>query len=547
MKRVMESKYRFALLIFLMSSFLTKNVVGQDVSPLVPEIKKALRLADIEQTNKAVESLNTLVQSNPTDASLLYYLGYAQIKKGSLDEALATFEKGIKLNDKEALNYAGKGHVRVLQNNPVESKTFFDKALSMTKSKVPAVLNAVGEGYLSSKQYTNEALQVLSKSKSSNSKDPATFILLGDAYLQQNNGGLAVTNYENAANLDPKNGKPHYKTGVVYWRSKNVPLAVEAYNKAITADPEYAPAYKELGEIYYVDKKGEEAVKVQEKYLSLTENPEPGKRQLAFYYFMAKNYTKANEMFKEIVQTPDVTPITWRFFAVSSMETEEFDQSRMAFDKYFSSVKPEEIQASDYASLGQALLKMKEDSLAIEAFDKSIALDSTRTDILQLQSETLMRKKKYDRAIPVIKQLMLLRQKPLSMDYYAIGRAYYYNQQFAEADSAFTKLIELQPTMTVGYLWQARIKASQDPESTQGLAKPYFDKLVEVASTNPEKNKADLVEAYRYLGYYAYLQKDNATSKSYWQKVLALVPKDPQATEAIEILNKLMSAPKPKN
>lgn len=547
MKKVVVSKLRFAFLIFIASGILTSKVEAQSTSPLYPEIQKSLRFLDIEQSNKAIESLNTLVAANPTDASLLYYLGYAQIKMGMLDQALASFEKGIQINDKEPLNYVGKGHVRVLQNNPVESKTLFDKALDMTNSKVPAVLSAVGEAYLSNKQYTNDALQVLLKSKS---KDAITLILIGDAYLQQVNGGQAVSSYENAASLDPKNGKPHYKIGIVYTRNKNMPFAIEAYNKAVTADPEYTLAYKELGEIYYATKNGEEAVKAQEKYLALTENPEPGKLQLAFYYFMAKNYVKANELFKELILLPNVPAITFRFYGESSSKVNDLETSRMAFEQYFTKVKPEEIQASDYAAVGKAYVSMKDDSLAIDAFQHSLTLDSTQLEVLQLLGETLIKKKKYVEAIPVFQKLMPLRSKPLSADYYAIGRAYYYTQQFAEADSAFTKLTELQPTMTVGYLWKARTMASQDPESTKGLAKPAFDKLVEVALTNPEKNKVDLIESYRYLGYQAYLKKDNSTSKSYWQKVLALVPKDPQSTEAIEILNKLMAAPKkaaPKN
>ncbi len=537
---VFSNNIKFTVLLFLISVLTLTVTIAQDPSVLQTQIQKSLRFIEADQPTKAVESLNALIQANATDASLLYYLGYAQIKKGELDQALASFEKGIQLNDKEPLNYAGKGHIRVIQNNPVDSKQSFDKALALTKSKNATVLNAVAEGYLSNKQYSNEALQLLLKSKSINSKNPETFILLGDAYVQQNNGngGPAVTSYENAARLDPKIAKPYYKIGLVYARSKNIVASVEAFNKAVSIDSNYALAYKELGETYYTDKKGNEAVKAQEKYLKITENPEPGRRQLAFYYFMAKDYAKAYELFKPLVQSPDVSPITLRFYGVSATEVGDFEQSRLAFQHYFTKAKPEDIQASDYASFGKALIKMKEDSLAIDAFRKSLALDSTQVEVLQLQGETLIKKKKYVEAIPVLKRLMLLRAKPLSADYYAIGRAYYYNQQFVEADSAFTHLAELQPTMTVGHLWLARVKANEDPESIKGLAKPHFDKVIEIASATPEKNKNDLIEAYRYLGYYYYIKKDNATSISYWQKVLALVPNDAQAIEAIDILKK---------
>ncbi|HEY8937094.1 MAG TPA: tetratricopeptide repeat protein, partial [Cyclobacteriaceae bacterium] len=347
------SKFGFAMLILFVAN--AARVVAQEVSS-AGEVKAALRLIDIEKPSKAIESLNALVSKYPTDATVLYSLGYAYIKKGELDKASAEFDKGIKLNDKEPINYVGKGYVSLLKNNQADSKLNFDKAQALAK-KNAAVLNGIAEAYLSNKQLAGGALDILLKSKSINAKDPATLILLGDAYLQANDGGKAVSSYEDAALVDPKNGKPHFKIGAVYNRSKNTEEAIKAFTKAVTVDPEYAPAFKELGEIYYTRPKSGEgagpadgllAVKAQESYLAITENPEPGKVQLAFYYFLAKDYTKANEIFKQVVSRPDVLPIALKFFARSSKEKGEIEQSRQAYEQFFSKAKKEEIEGSDY-------------------------------------------------------------------------------------------------------------------------------------------------------------------------------------------------------
>jgi tetratricopeptide (TPR) repeat protein len=50
------------------------------------------------------------------------------------------------------------------------------------------------------------------------------------------------------------------------------------------------------------------------------------------------------------------------------------------------------------------------------------------------------------------------------------------------------------------------------------------------------KYRREIVEAYSYLGYYAYLQKDIPLAKSYYQKVLVLDPENPQAKEAVKNL-----------
>ena len=155
-----------------------------------------------------------------------------------------------------------------------------------------------------------------------------------------------------------------------------------------------------------------------------------------------------------------------------------------------------------------------------------------------MQAETYFKSKKYPEAIASYEQLLLLRRKPASQDYYTLGRAYYFNKQFEKADTMFQKLIELQPNMTVGYLWEARTKSNLDPESENGLAKPYYEKLIEKAAATPEKSKNDLVEAYSYLGYYHFLKEEVLVSKSYWQKVLTLKPDDTKgkgSTESVEL------------
>ncbi len=66
------------------------------------------------------------------------------------------------MDEKEPLNYVGRGHLSILNNNLEKAKLDFDKAISLSKSKNIAVLQGIGESYLEGKQ-TNEALNVLSK------------------------------------------------------------------------------------------------------------------------------------------------------------------------------------------------------------------------------------------------------------------------------------------------------------------------------------------------------------------------------------------------
>ena len=535
MKNILEflSRLWFPLFILLLIIILTIQFsVAQDV-----EIQKSKRLLDIDQPKKAIAELAKVAEAYPTNAAAWYHLGAAQQKNGHPDEAIKSFEKGISVDEKEPLNYVGKGAVKAFQKLPSEAKTLFDKALSMSKSKNKLVLQAIAESYLTDEKLVSEALNLLLKAKSLDDHDPETFLLLGDAYLAQNNGGLAVSSYERAASLNTTLAKPYYKIGLVYLRSTNFAASQEAFNKAIEIDPAYTLAYKEQGELYYQMKEGAKAVKAYETYLSLTENPEVNKLRYAFILFMAKDFAKANQVFDKLVQKPDATPVTLRYYAFSLFEAGDYPRSQNIFDRYFTMIPQQEIAASDYAYYGKLLLKENKDSLASINLQKSLSLQSDQPEILQLQAETYFKSKKYTEAIATYKRLMATRSKPLSQDYYTLGRAYYLNKQFESADTVFQKLIELQPAMTVGYLWEARVKSNLDPESEDGLAKPYYEQLIEKASASPEKSKNDLLEAYSYLGYYHFLKQEIPVSKSYWQKVLQLNPNDEKAKEALKAIH----------
>jgi tetratricopeptide (TPR) repeat protein len=534
-----------SFLALLMMLTLSVSSYGQS-----PEVRKAFRLIDIEQPSKGISALEQLANSDPKNAAVnLYYLGLAQLRTGAKDKALATFEKGISTDDKQGLNYAGKGHVRLLEKNPTDAKANLDKALSVSKSKDINVLKAVAEAYLTDSKYLLDALNALNKAKNINATDPELNLLLGDAQLMQNaqQGGEAVSSYERAAKADPKMAKALFKVGKVYQRARANDIAIASYEKAIATDADYAPAYKELGEVYYVQKEYAKAVSMYEKYLTITEAPGQAKFQLAFFYFMAKNYEKANTIFKEVTANPNAPAFALKYYAYALTEQNKTQEARTAFENYFKKAKPEDIQASDYAYFGKLQLELKTpegDSLANEAFAKSIDLDSAQAEILQLHGDTYLKRKKFSQAVAAFKQLMSIRQQPLSQDLWSLGRAYYYNEQWMEADTAFTKLAERQPNMTVGWQYAARARRQIDSTGVQALANPMYETLITKALENPEKYKKELVEAYLYFGsYYINIKPDIPKAKSYFEKILQVDPAHAEAKEAIKAINEAAKAP----
>ena len=112
---------------------------------------------------------------------------------------------------------------------------------------------------------------------------------------------------------------------------------------------------------------------------------------------------------------------------------------------------------------------------------------------------------------------------------------YYLNQ----ADKAFDKVIELVPDGYTGYLWKARVNSLLDPDSEMGLAKPHYEKTVEILSTKEEITgsiRVSLIESYTYLGYFYYLKDDKSNATSHLNKVLELDPQNATATMLLKLL-----------
>lgn len=501
-----------------------------------PEIRKAYHYLDIEQPSKVMPALQKAVGDNPEN---LYYLGLGHILTGDLDKALEIFERGIAEDRKNPLPVAGKGHVKLLQKKSAEGKALLAEAADMNRKKTAEQWKAVGRAYLSDTKFLLDAIAALEKAKSIDGGDPVTHVLLGDAYLLQNDGGKSVSSYENAVSADPNWATPLFKIAKVYQRSRNNEIVMNNLTRAVKVDPQYAPAWKELGETYYKEKKASEAVDAYEKYLSISENPGDAKYQLGFFYMMDKNYEKATEIFGEVLKDRNASPTALKFYAFALVEQGKKEEAREILDQFFQTAEPKDIKASDYASYGKLLLELKEDSLANEAFAKGIELDTAfqEIEIRELHAKTFYERKKYDEAIEAYEDLFVAKKEaemPASAyDMFYLGHANYLKGDYIEADSAFTRLSEMQPNSTLGYLYAAKARAQYDSTGTTGVAIPMYEKFVEIAEEDPEKNKKELIDAYDYLGQSALYQGggDVGTATKYFRKVRELDPDNQRAND----------------
>src|SRR6202000_613334 len=106
----------------------------------------------------------------------------------------------------------------------------------------------------------NQATQI------KNFNNSETYLLLGDAYRKQIDGGNAVQSYQKALGLDPKLAEAKYKIGKIYETQNNKEFFLQAFEDAINLDPLYTPAYFELF-YYYATHDVNKAAVYLDKYI----------------------------------------------------------------------------------------------------------------------------------------------------------------------------------------------------------------------------------------------------------------------------------------
>ncbi len=138
------------------------------------------------------------------------------------------------------------------------------------------------------------------------------------------------------------------------------------------------------------------------------------------------------------------------------------------------------LKPSDYSYRGRALIKASPNpgdtvnvDKGVENLKMSLQKEPKQPELLKAIADMQYKRKKYADAIIYYKQYIAGFKTAPSGDLYSLGRAYYFNKQYYPADTAFTKLVEQQPTVVAAHLFLARTKASIE-ESEKNLVRKTF-------------------------------------------------------------------------
>lgn len=534
----------------------------------------------------AKQNLEKVIAAKPTEDKAYYYLGIAQLGLEDVAGAAATFQKGLQAVPTSALLQAGMGRIDLINGNAAAAKQKFEAASAATQGRDGDVARAIADANTEIKggdrPYALSVMEKLLNNEGRKKKEQYTpiaadYIELGDAYrfLGGENGGKAITTYEKALEVDPNNAEAVMKEGLVNYNARLKSEAVADYTKATNMDANYGPAYYELFNFYITPKKDQlswdEAAKYLEKYMGVADPADKTKNQYlgAYIAFFKKDYDNAISKGQATLPGANEFYTNKLNLLIGDAYLQKGDSlnAKKTMDEYVAKVGEAKLDSNDYKLLSTIYMRLKSADTAtqnqytdkalgyLEKYAGSITAKDPET-FIQI-AEQLKTAKKYTAAAEWYQkanEVSIANKEQLqAIDYFNVGINYFYGAVSVspydtallnKADLAFQKVIEVKPDLGTGYYWRGYTNNAKDPQAQAGLAKPYYDKYIEMSESDPAKNKSTLIKAYSYELLYYYYKEDKANVKVYGDKLGAL---DPNNTTLKEIIDNMAAREKAAN
>lgn len=528
--------------------------------------------------------LNFLNGINQNQESAVNYAGLFNVNiiQNNLTEAEKNKTKALELNDdKDALVYLVLSQA---YSNPQvkQYKTaveFLNDAIKIDPKYVDAYIE-LGDAYLNQGN-GSDAIKNFDKALELQKGNPEALMYKAGVYSLINDSEDAIKYLNQAINSDSTYAPAYKNLAEVYATLKDYAKATEYYAKYINHSEATPENQKRYASMLFINKEYEKAIKILEDSYNSQKDPTSTDRILAYSYQKLDNLQKSKYYFEKLFSLPsvDYLPTDYEYYAdllsksgqdslainylskivaidssrkdiwgkisVLSFKTHKWDEVINALQN------KKNLTTQEYFDLGKALMFKGDQNIndIIQSLNSQLGL--TNEQLALLRSELLYYQKdlcdagtklqKKDDALNKLIQSVESFLEPNQKSKWGVIKTKWISEtsnkiscEYAEADTTFSTLISKVPNLPVGFLWKARISSDFDPESINGLAKPFYERFIQQASNESDKYKRELVEAYAYLGYYYYLQKDNAKSKSYWQQVLLLDPVNKQANDVIK-------------
>ncbi|WP_332734222.1 tetratricopeptide repeat protein [Flavihumibacter sp.] len=522
------------------------------ITAMGQSIEEAKQLLYYDRYQSAEQVLQQVIQQKDDEKQAYYWLTEVYLENDDIEKAKSLLEPNAEsLAAAHPLNRVAYGSLLLNQDKLTEARAQFDAALKESKRKDEAVIKAVAKAQVENeKGDAAYALQVLNEIKEKKI-DAEVLSIKGDAYRKLGQGSESAKAYMEALIKNDKYAEAAFKLGKIYLTQQNTEMFLKYFNQAIEADPKYAAAYYELYYYYYF-RDVNKAKEYLDLYVANTDKTVEHQYMTTDLMFASSKYPEAISGANAILQQEGekTKPRLYKLLAYSYDASGDSTKALEYLQTYFNKEVDSNLVAKDYDLQAKLLTKTGNDSLALQSWERAIAMDTvTEYKLEYMQQLANWYKEKENRSGEArwLGKIFETKEDPNNLDIYNWGLAHYAAAEYNAADSVFGLYTAKYPDQVYGFYWRAKSRAQIDTTMEQGLAVQDYLKVIEIAEKDVEKNKSLLLQAYGYLGAYeANVKKDYPAALGWFEKILAVQPDNADAERFAGILKKWISDGGPK-
>ena len=392
-------------------------------------------------------------------------------------------------------------------------------------------------------------------------QSPTAAMKIGYVYAKSRALQQAIPNFEEAIRLNANYAPAYRELGQLYWRAGRLEQSKTNFKKYLDLTEGNIPAKTRYVNSLFYAGDYEEVIKNVEEILTVDKSRGYMNRLAGYSCYEKGNpdYDKALSYMETLFKTvaPEYILQKDHHYMARILLKKNQNYTKMADE--LNSLKPQlEREKSRYstataankpkikvtldeltgkiADLESSLAKAnKEVDRAFSEYDK--AFNFKRTDpnspmtpqeraILSEKASNYYAYRRYEGAAKTLAKLIDPSKENNLADYMQIGRAYYNAEKYKTADSVFNVILKKSPDYLPAYVQIARTYSKMDPDFKLGLARPKFEKLLDVAEKDSIKNESEMIEALTYLGFYSMENGNYTKAKDYYNRMIILNPQD---------------------
>lgn len=495
----------------------------------------------LKKPQRAIETLDVVVDKNGKDAQLLALLGSAYLQAGESKKGSEYLQRAVEIAPDASSIRAQLGLSKLASGDVDAATVDLERAVAMDDDLLQADMLLV---YTHLRQNNiKKAIEVAQALEKKQPTNPVTVNLVGIVYAQKGDVATAKKQFEKALKVDPKFTTAYMELAQLALQEKKPVIARENYQQALKVTPNHLGAMLAMGRL--AESEGDRAGAMAWIEKAKKANPdsiEP-KLLLANGYLMQGDKMKALSMAREAANAQPEHPLVLAALGKVQIANDDFSNATATFRKLVD-LQPGSAQA--LVMLAEAQAVNKQQQAAMDSLKSALKIQKDYLPAQVLQAKIQGELKQYDAARQTARTLQTQNPK-LGVGFEIEGDVYAVQKDFNNAAKLYaTAFSKSESSALAVKLYRVREQLGQknalEPVEAWLVKEPNdlsARMIVAVAyQTGKDTSRAienytkvlqaqpDNVEALNNLAW-LYAEKGDKQAVTYGQKAYELAPQAP--------------------